>query len=574
MAFDGIVTGAIVQELKEKLTGQRIDKIYQQEKDEILLLIRKNKLLISSSGSIPRIYLTAESKENPLSAPMFCMVLRKHLVGARINDIVQFGNDRVIRIDFDAKNDFSEVVKKSLIVEIMGKHSNIILIEEDGTIIDSIKHVSEAMSRVRQVLPHLPYEYIEPTDKLEPKNVEYEEILELLNNAEGSKVISNVLFSSFIGFSKTVGLEICYRADVDPSYPTSALSDEEKKSLAKAAFELIQEVKNRQYHNRVYSDGDRIIDFHSIELKSLEGSDVKNFNTPSEMLDFQYSKLDLNDRMGQKSQSIRKLISGKLTKLRSKEQNLASDLEESKDREQYKIYADLLSANLHQISGGMSSIVLNNFYSEDYEELEIPLDIKLSGPQNAQKYYKRYAKLKNAELEVAKQIEETVAEAEYLESILSAIELTENVQDIEDIKAELIEQGYIKRNQKKGISRKKAEQSIKEYEYEGYRILLGRNNKENDKITFKMANRNDLWLHAKNIPGSHVLIISNGHDIPDEVIEYAAEIAAYNSKGRNSGNIEIDYTEKMYVKRHPANKPGLVNYTDFKTINVSSSKNH
>lgn len=574
MAFDGIVTGAIVQELKEKLTGQRIDKIYQQEKDEILLLIRKNKLLISSSGSIPRIYLTAESKENPLSAPMFCMVLRKHLVGARINDIVQFGNDRVIRIDFDAKNDFSEVVKKSLIVEIMGKHSNIILIEEDGTIIDSIKHVSEAMSRVRQVLPHLPYEYIEPTDKLEPKNVEYEEILELLNNAEGSKVISNFLFSSFIGFSKTVGLEICYRADVDPSYPTSALSDEEKKSLAKAAFELIQEVKNREYHNRVYSDGDRIIDFHSIELKSLEGSDVKNFNTPSEMLDFQYSKLDLNDRMGQKSQSIRKLISGKLTKLRSKEQNLASDLEESKDREQYKIYADLLSANLHQISGGMSSIVLNNFYSEDYEELEIPLDIKLSGPQNAQKYYKRYAKLKNAELEVAKQIEETVAEAEYLESILSAIELTENVQDIEDIKAELIEQGYIKRNQKKGISRKKAEQSIKEYEYEGYRILLGRNNKENDKITFKMANRNDLWLHAKNIPGSHVLIISNGHDIPDEVIEYAAEIAAYNSKGRNSGNIEIDYTEKMYVKRHPANKPGLVNYTDFKTINVSSSKNH
>lgn len=574
MAFDGIVTGAIVQELKEKLTGQRIDKIYQQEKDEILLLIRKNKLLISSSGSIPRIYLTAESKENPLSAPMFCMVLRKHLVGAKINDIVQFGNDRVIRIDFDAKNDFSEVVKKSLIVEIMGKHSNIILIEEDGTIIDSIKHVSEAMSRVRQVLPHLPYEYIEPTDKLEPKNVEYEEILELLNNAEGSKVISNFLFSSFIGFSKTVGLEICYRADVDPSYPTSALSDEEKKSLAKAAFELIQEVKNREYHNRVYSDGDRIIDFHSIELKSLEGSDVKNFNTPSEMLDFQYSKLDLNDRMGQKSQSIRKLISGKLTKLRSKEQNLASDLEESKDREQYKIYADLLSANLHQISGGMSSIVLNNFYSEDYEELEIPLDIKLSGPQNAQKYYKRYAKLKNAELEVAKQIEETVAEAEYLESILSAIELTENVQDIEDIKAELIEQGYIKRNQKKGISRKKAEQSIKEYEYEGYRILLGRNNKENDKITFKMANRNDLWLHAKNIPGSHVLIISNGHDIPDEVIEYAAEIAAYNSKGRNSGNIEIDYTEKMYVKRHPANKPGLVNYTDFKTINVSSSKNH
>lgn len=222
MAFDGIVTGAIVHELKEKLVGQRIDKIYQQEKDEILLLIRKNKLLISSSGSIPRIYLTTSSKENPVSAPMFCMVLRKHLVGARINDIVQFGNDRVIRIDFDAKNDFSEVVQKSLIVEIMGKHSNIILVDDEDIIIDSIKHVSEAMSRVRQVLPHLPYEYIDPVDKLDPKSVQYEEILELLNNAEGSKVISNFLFSSFVGFSKGIGIEICERASVDPSYPTSA----------------------------------------------------------------------------------------------------------------------------------------------------------------------------------------------------------------------------------------------------------------------------------------------------------------------------------------------------------------
>ncbi len=574
MAFDGIVTGAIVHELKEKLVGQRIDKIYQQEKDEILLLIRKNKLLISSSGSIPRIYLTTSSKENPVSAPMFCMVMRKHLVGARINDVLQFGNDRVIRIDFDAKNDFSEVVQKSLIVEIMGKHSNIILVDDEDIIIDSIKHVSEAMSRVRQVLPHLPYEYIDPVDKLDPKSVQYEEILELLNNVEGSKVISNFLFSSFVGFSKGIGIEICERANVDPSYPTSAISNSDKTSIAKAAFDLIGEIRSNSYVNKVYSDEEKIIDFHSIELKSLSGCEETTFDSTSEMLDFVYGKMDLDDRLGQKSQSIRKLISGKLSKLKSKQVNLESDLDESKDREQFKVYADLLSANLHQITTGMKSIVLNDFYSENYDEINIPLDIKLSGPQNAQRYYKRYAKLKNAELEVSKQIEETEGEIEYLESIMSSILLTESVQDIEDIKSELVEQGYIKRNQKKGISRKKAEQSIKEYEFEGFKILLGRNNKENDKITFKIANRNDLWLHAKNIPGSHVLIQNGGREIPDSVLQYAAEIAAYNSKGRKSGNIEIDFTEKMYVKRHPANKPGLVNYTDFKTIFVDSGKEH
>ena len=309
-------------------------------------------------------------------------------------------------------------------------------------------------------------------------------------------------------------------------------------------------------------------------MKSLSGCEETTFDSTSEMLDFVYGKMDLDDRLGQKSQSIRKLISGKLSKLKSKQVNLESDLDESKDREQFKVYADLLSANLHQITTGMKSIVLNDFYSENYDEINIPLDIKLSGPQNAQRYYKRYAKLKNAELEVSKQIEETEGEIEYLESIMSSILLTESVQDIEDIKSELVEQGYIKRNQKKGISRKKAEQSIKEYEFEGFKILLGRNNKENDKITFKIANRNDLWLHAKNIPGSHVLIQNGGREIPDSVLQYAAEIAAYNSKGRKSGNIEIDFTEKMYVKRHPANKPGLVNYTDFKTIFVDSGKEH
>lgn len=572
MAFDGIVTRAVVKQLNDELTGLRVDKIYQVEKDEVLLHFRKNKLLISSSGNNPRIYLTEQTKENPKIPPMFTMVLRKHLSGAIVKGVFQFGNDRVIKIDFDAWDDFSEKIEKSLIVEIMGRHSNIILLDNENIIIDSIKRVSESMSRVRQVLPHLPYEYIKDENKIDPSTATLEDISEKFNHSEGNKSVENVVFNALTGFSKNMGTEISLRANIDSTRPFSSLEDFEKENLINSSMELIREINENEFSYKSYLDGDRIVDFHVLNLINLEGLDSLEFKTPSEMLDAVYSKRDKDDRLGQKGTALKKIVASKLSKDKSKISNLKKDLLEAENREQYRIFGDLLSANFHKVKPGQKEITLQNFYSEDLEDVLIPLDEKISAPINAQRFYKKYGKLKTAENILNEQIKDTQNEIDYLESVLSTIELTEDVSALDEIKDELIEQGYIKRSSQK---KKKSKMEIPNYlemEKDGFNIFIGRNNRENDLLTHKIARRDDIWLHAQGIPGSHVIIKTEGKDVPEEVIKYAAQLAAYNSKGRNSGSIEVDYTQKQNVKRSPANKPGLVNYTNFKTISVDSNQ--
>lgn len=572
MAFDGIVTRAVVKQLNDELTGLRVDKIYQVEKDEVLLHFRKNKLLISSSGNNPRIYLTEQTKENPKVPPMFTMVLRKHLSGAIVKGVFQFGNDRVIKIDFDAWDDFSEKIEKSLIVEIMGRHSNIILLDNENIIIDSIKRVSESMSRVRQVLPHLPYEYIKDENKIDPSTATLEDISEKFNHSEGNKSVENVVFNALTGFSKNMGTEISLRANIDSTRPFSSLENFEKDNLIKSSMELIREINENEFSYKSYLDGDRIVDFHVLNLINLEGLDSLEFKTPSEMLDAVYSKRDKDDRLGQKGTALKKIVASKLSKDKSKISNLKKDLLEAENREQYRIFGDLLSANFHKVKPGQKEITLQNFYSEDLEDVLIPLDEKISAPINAQRFYKKYGKLKTAENILNEQIKDTQNEIDYLESVLSTIELTEDVSALDEIKDELIEQGYIKRSSQK---KKKSKMEIPNYlemEKDGFNIFIGRNNRENDLLTHKIARRDDIWLHAQGIPGSHVIIKTEGKDVPEEVIKYAAQLAAYNSKGRNSGSIEVDYTQKQNVKRSPANKPGLVNYTNFKTISVDSNQ--
>ncbi len=571
MAFDGIVTRAVVKELNETLTGLRVDKIYQVEKDEVLIHFRKNKLLISSSGNNPRIYLTSETKENPKVPPIFTMVLRKHLTRAVVKKITQFGNDRVLRILFDTWDDFSEKVERSLIVEIMGRHSNIILLDENDIIIDSIKRVSESMSRVRQILPNLPYEYIQNKDKLEPDLVNSQEVQDKFQSAEGNKTVENVVFNSFSGFSKNIGTEISIRSYIEPSRPYISLEDEERDKLLNSTMEVLNEIRKDLFSYKIYLDGDKIADFHVLHLENLQGLEFKSFNTPSEMLDEVYTKRDKDDRLGQKSSSLKKTVMSKLSKDKSKMSNLKKDLLDAENREKYRVYGDILSANFHKVQPGQKEILLENFYSEDLEKILIPLDEKISAPLNAQRFYKKYGKLKTAENILNQQITETQIEIDYLESVLSMIELTDEIDDLDDIKDELIEEGYIKRGGQRKKNKKTKFDSFSEYEKDGFKILVGKNNREKDQLTHKIAKRDDLWLHAQGIPGSHVIIKSEGKVIPDEVIEYAAKLAAYNSKARNSGNIEVDYTLKQNVKRAPGNKPGLVNYTDFKTILVSSN---
>lgn len=573
MAFDGIVTRAVVRELNDKIKGLRVDKIYQVENDEVVLHFRKNKLLISSSGNNPRMYLTEESKDNPKVPPMFTMVLRKHLSGATVENIVQFGNDRVVKIEFDAWNDFSEKVKKSLIVEIMGRHSNVILVDENDIIIDSIKRVNESMSRVRQILPHLPYEYIKDENKIEPKDATFTNLENKLSNTEGNRSIENVIFTSFTGFSKNIGTEIATRANLDSTRPFSSLTPEETNSLIKAALEVVGEINSNDFYYKLYLDGDRVVDFHVLKLENLEGLISIDFKSPSDMLDAVYQKRDKADRHGQKSASLLKIVNTRLAKDKSKITNLKKDLYEAENREKYRIYGDILSANFHKVEPGQREIFLQNFYSEDLEEILIPLDEKISPPLNAQRYYKKYGKLKTAENILNEQIEETQREIDYLESVLAAIELTEEPEALEDIKDELIEEGYIKRSKTVKKKSKMTTPDFMEFDVDGFRILVGKNNRENDYLTHKVARRDDLWFHAQGIPGSHVIVKTDGKEVTEKVLERAAQLAAYNSKGRNTGSIEVDYTKKQNVKRAPGNKPGLVNYTNFNTLLVESNKN-
>lgn len=571
MAFDGIVTGALVEELKSTLVGLRVDKIYQVENDEINISFRKFRLLISSSGNNPRIYLTEEKKDNPKKAPIFSMVLRKHLNGAILKDVIQYGNDRVIELVFDAWDDFSEKIEKSLVVEIMGRHSNIILLGPDKVIIDAIKRVNFTMSRVREVLPHLPYVYIADENKLDPYKATDEDIFEKLKSLKGATTLAKGVFTSFTGFSKSIGIEVCARAGLDPDRPVASLDQDEIEKITSALVGLIDEIKNNNYEPAVYLMGEKILDFHVLRLESMEGIETKIFDSPSKMLDAVYYKRDKDDRLGQKSQALRRLVTNKLSKDKSKLGKLERDLLEAENREKYKVYADLLSANFHKIQPGAAEISLENFYSEDLENVLVPLDVKLSGPQNAQKYYKKYGKLKNAEIILTRQIYQTKLEIEYFESVLSQIDLADMVTDIDEIKDELIKEGYIKRKKSKKANKNSKETNIKEYDCQGFKIYVGKNNRENDFLTHKVARRDDYWFHIQGLPGSHVIVKTEGRDLPKEVIEFAGRLAAFNSKARNSGSVEVDYTKKQNVKRHPANKPGLVSYVDFETILVSST---
>lgn len=571
MAFDGIVTGAVVKELNSLIVGLRIDKIYQVENDEILLYFKKNKLVISASGNNPRIYLTTEKKENPTTAPIFCMVLRKHLNGALVKDIKQYGNDRVLEIVFDAWDDFSEKIEKSLLIEIMGRHSNIILLDNNKIIIDAIKRVNSSMSRVREVLPHLKYQYIKDENKLDPLIASPEEIKSKLLASEKNKSIENLLFSMFTGFSKNIGTELCVRAGVEATKSLNSLDANEINRLISTTQDFSNEIKKKNYEYNLYLENEKIIDFHVLKLKNMEGINKETFESASKLLDAVYSKRDKDDRMGQKSQAMKKTISNKLAKDQSKLINLQKDLLEAENREIFRIYADVLSANFHKVKPGQKEISLQNFYSENLEEILVPLDEKLSAPLNAQKYYKKYGKLKNAELVLNRQIEETESEIKYLESVLSEIDLAENIEDLDTTKDELIEEGYIKRNQRKK-KKKESAFSIFEYDFEGFKIYVGKNNRANDMLTHKIARRDDLWFHVQGLPGSHVIIKTDGKAVSENVVNFAAQLAAYNSKARNSGSVEVDYTKKGNVKRHPANKPGLVNYVDFNTILVSSNE--
>lgn len=570
MSLDGTMLRNIAFELNDKLCGARIDKIYQTEKDELLIMLRNNrvnyKLLLSASSNNPRVYITDIKKETPVNAPIFSMILRKNLQGFKVNSIKQYEFDRILIITFKGFNDFNEECEKKLIIEIMGKYSNIILLDESNKIIDSIKHVTEEMSRVRQVLPNLSYSYPPNLDKLNPLKVERDIFLERLSEHE-NKLLYEFIQDNFMGISKQINQEILFLAEIDGNNIVKNIDVNQKNKLCDVFISFFSDIEKNIFLPCAYYDRDKLKYFSSLNLNIYQLFKREEYKSVSELLDKVYFCKDQQDRVKQKSILINHVVDTNLTRAKKKFQKQREELVESDEREDIKIKADLISANLYKIPKGCNEIILDNFY-DNMNPLKIKLDPTLSANQYAQKLYKRYQKLKSRADYLKNEINKTTTEIAYLENVKDSIERTETVDDLKEIFNELHKNSYISKSKKDNKYRENNRININKITFLSYELYYGKNNLQNEYVSFKIASKDDLWFHVKNLPGSHVILKSSDNKFSDEAILTAAKLAAQNSKAKSENKVDVDYTFKKYVKKHPSGKPGLVNYTNFKTITV------
>lgn len=578
MALDGIVVKNIIKELNTAILNGKVDKIYQPEKDEIIINVynkgKTYKLLISANSSNPRIHLTNSSKDNPSSPPMFCMLLRKHLTGGTVLNVEQYEMDRIIFIDISSLDELGNMTTKRLVVEIMGKYSNIILVDKDSTkIIDAIKRVTSEMSRVRAVLPGTIYTLPKQENKINPLSISQNEFFEQLAKQNESLKTHKFFYNSFMGMSPLIAKEICYLSNIDMDMPIGMLSNDDINRLYNTFLSVMDKVKNEKFSptliRKEYSEDYR--DFYCLDIEQFGDDRKVQMESINIVLDKYYTINDKLDRIHQKSQAIKKSIQVKLERSLNKLAKQKQELLDSQKREKYKVYADLISANLYRIEKGMEEVELENFYDENLSKITVPLDKKLSGTENAQMYYKKYAKLKNAYKLLLSQIPETEKEIEYLENVLNSLDNCTEIVELEEIKEELIMEGYLKGK----LPKNKTSKSSKPHHYissDGFHIYVGKNNKQNDVLTLKTARKNDLWLHAQKMPGSHVIVRVENKPIPESTLLEAAMLAAYYSKGKNSNNVPIDYTEKKNVKKPKDAKAGMVIYENYKTIFVTPDK--
>ena len=567
MSFDGIVTKAIVDDIKEKLINGKISKVNQPDKNELDLIIYNNKqnykLLISASSSLPRMHFTNENKKNPIEAYNFCMLMRKYLQGAVITDIYQESMDRVVSIDINSRDEMGYDMNYTLVVELMGKHSNIILIEKESQmIVDAIKRISFDTKSIRQILPKTKYSYLED-DKI---NILKSDDLPI-NIAEGTTKLQQVFYKNYTGFSPTISREICLRADLDYNIRVEDLNDEEKSRFNQAFIDIREDIRNCDYEYSIVIDEDeKLKDFHVIKLEKY-GYLKKNFDDIHEMLDYYYKKHSSNDSITQKSSHLKKIVSNKIQRNSNKLSNLTVDLQEAKKRDIYKVYADLISSNMHLINKGMDKITVDNFY-DDMNPIEIPLNPIKSGNENAQIYYKRFSKLKTREKMITQELPLIKQENEYLLQLLETLERITEYQELSEIKDEMVKIGLIKKSKKKTAKVKpsKPRHFVTENNVD---IFVGKNNYQNDNLTLKQANREDIFVHVKDMPGSHVIM--RNENLIQKDYDVACFLAAYFSSMSKEKYVEVDYTEKKNVKKAKGAKPGMVFYNNFNTVNVDMS---
>lgn len=585
MAFDGIFVSAIAAELSQKLIGGRIYKIYQPEVDEICLVVKTKgdggnatyRLVISADAGIPLIYLTEKVKENPMVAPNFCMLLRKHIGNGRITDITQYGFDRIIEITLEHLDDMGDLCQKKLVVEIMGKHSNIIFIDSSGVIVDSIKHISHMVSSVREVLPGREYIYPQSTDKVNPLNVDVNYFMNHILTKPDS--IAKVIYTSMEGISPVAANELCYRAGVDGGASTGSLGMEQKESLFREFDRLRLDIEDKVYSNCIAYNGYEPKEFGAFALSSFgefcEGdmptADVvglKSFDFPSQVIEEYYSKKTVVNRMKQRSINLRKIVANAIDRTAKKYDLQLRQLKDTEKRDKYKVYGELLTTYGYSAKQGDKELKCENYYTG--QEITIPLDVDLSPMDNSKKYFSKYNKLKRTYEALTELTIESKSELDYLMSVQNSLEIADSLDDLSQIKAELIESGYIRGKRDNGKGKKQEKSKPLHYiSSDGYHIYVGKNNFQNEELTFKIAAGDDMWFHAKNMPGSHVIIKTEGDaELPDKTYEEAARLAAYYSAGKGSPKVEIDYTLRRNLKKPPKAKPGFVIYHTNYSMNI------
>lgn len=593
MAFDGVTIAGIVSELKRELTGGRLYKIAQPETDELLLTIkqpdRQRRLLLSANASLPLIYLTEGTKPSPMTAPSFCMLLRKHLQNGRITEISQPGLERIVHIKVEHLDEMGDLRSKTLVIEIMGKHSNIIFLDENDVIIDSIKRISAAVSSIREVLPGKQYFVPQTQEKLNALTADAQALQKAL--AARPQPVFKALYGSFTGISPILAQELCHEAGVDGERPTAALEEADYKALFDALSRMARAVleerfsPNIAYVNRkpveycalpltIYGFGN--VPFRSPSKSPLysgepslpAGDYTVSYDSMSALLEAYYAEKSSVTRIRQKSSDLRRIVSTALERNIKKYDLQLRQMKDTEKKDTFRVYGELLNTYGYEAAPGAKSLEALNYYTG--ETVTIPLDPSFSATENAKKYFEKYGKMKRTYEALSELTREVKSEIDHLETISASLEIAQQEEDLTQIKEELIESGYIRR--KGGTKKQKI--TSRPFHYissDGFHIYVGKNNYQNDELTFRLASGNDWWFHAKKLPGSHVIVKLDGADeLPDRTFEEAARLAAYYSRGQDQEKVEIDYIQKKHIKKPGGARPGFVVYYTNYSMSIDS----
>ncbi len=563
MAFDGLVIANLVNDINKSYKDGRISKIIQPEKDEIILTLKgpsgNKRLLLSVNPSLPVAYLTEDNKKAPMQAPAFCMLLRKHLSNGKITEVSQVGGDRIIRIAVSHYNEMGDLTEGVLYAEFMGKYSNIIFCDENDIIIDAIKRISANVSSLREVLPGRKYFIPEDLKKADPfKEISFMNFKGLLMIKQNSPV-AKAISASFAGISPLVSGEVCFRAGADPDVPVSALGDEAFKRVHKSFEDLIGAVSKGEFSPNIIYDGDEPVDFCAIHISMYEDKLAKEGEDISAVLKEFYFAKESYSRMRQKSSDLRKLVATVLERTVKKYDIQAKQLKDTEKRDKFRMRGELLTAYAYMIEAGADKVTVNDYNTG--KDVIIPLDKDLSPMENANKAYEKYNKLKRTYEALTEQIKQTKEDWDHLLSIQQSIETASSEADLAQIREEMFEAGYVKKRKfEKGAKRMEKAKPLHYISSDGFHMYVGKNNIQNDELTFKFANGGDWWFHAKQMPGSHVVVKTEGRELTDRAYEEAGALAAYYSAGKDSPKVEIDYLERKNVKKPNGAKPGYVIY--------------